>query len=204
MEKQRCSWCGTNELYRDYHDKEWGVPVFDNEKKHFENLVLESAQAGLSWITILKRRVNYRRVYRGFDPLIVANWGEKEVLELLGDSSIIRNRRKIESSINNAKRFLEVKEIFGSFSNYYWHFLDGVPIVNHWMSDSDVPAKTALSETISKDMKHRGFSFLGPTVTYANMQSIGMVNDHLASCFRYKEIENISGHVFKNRNNDIG
>ena len=204
MDKLRCSWCGTDDLYRDYHDNEWGVPVFDNEKKHFENLVLESAQAGLSWITILKRRGNYRRAYKGFDPLTVARWGEKEVLELLDDSSIIRNRRKIESSINNAKRFLEVKEEFGSFSNYYWHFLDGVPIVNHWTNDSDIPAKTELSEAISKDMKKRGFSFLGPTVTYANMQSIGMVNDHLVSCFRYEEIENISGHVFKNSNNDIG
>lgn len=192
MEKKRCAWCGSDPLYREYHDKEWGVPVYDNEKKHFENLVLESAQAGLSWITILKRRENYRLVYEGFDPLIISSWGEREILKLLQNSAIIRNRRKIESSINNARRFLEVKEKFGSFSDYYWHFQEGIPIVNHWKENSEIPAKTELSEIISKDMKQRGFSFMGPTVTYANMQSVGMVNDHLISCYRYREIENIS------------
>lgn len=188
MEKKRCSWCGTDELYREYHDKEWGVPVYDNEKKHFENLVLESAQAGLSWITILRRRENYRIAYRGFDPQVIASWGEDEVLQLLQNSGIIRNRKKIESSINNAKRFLEVKREFGSFSNYYWNFIDGKPIVNYWESEKDIPTKTELSEFIARDMKKRGFSFLGPTVTYANMQSIGMVNDHLVRCFRFSEM----------------
>jgi len=191
MDKERCSWPGTNNIYLEYHDKEWGVPVYDNETKHFENLVLESAQAGLSWITILKRRENYRIAYKGFDPAVIAEWGEREIIELLGNSGIIRNKRKIESSINNAKRFLEVKREFGSFSNYYWHFQEGVPIVNHWISKNDVPSKSELSEIISKDMKERGFSFLGPTVTYANMQSIGMVNDHLVTCFRHREITNL-------------
>lgn len=188
MEKIRCTWCGANPLYRDYHDKEWGVPVYNNERKHFENLVLEAAQAGLSWITILKRRENYRLAYDGFDPQVIARWGEIEIRKLLGNCSIIRNRRKIESSINNARRFLEVKEEFGSFSDYYWHFQEGIPLVNYWESDKDIPAKTELSEVISKDMKKRGFSFMGPTVTYANMQSVGMVNDHLITCFRHGEI----------------
>jgi DNA-3-methyladenine glycosylase I len=193
MDKIRCSWCGSDPLYMNYHDKEWGVPVYDNERKHFENLVLESAQAGLSWITILKRREHYRQAYEGFDPLTIAAWGDREIEKLLLNSGIIRNRRKIESSINNARHFLEVKEEFGSFSDYYWHFQEGIPIVNHWKTDKDIPAKTDLSEIIAKDMKKRGFSFMGPTVTYANMQSVGMVNDHLVSCYRYKEIENLSG-----------
>lgn len=195
MDRERCSWCGNDALYREYHDREWGVPVYDNETKHFENLVLESAQAGLSWITILKRRENYRKAYKGFDPETVARWGEEQVQELLGNSGIIRNRRKIESSINNARRFLEVKEEFGSFSDYYWHFQDGIPIVNSWTEMTQVPASTELSETISRDMKKRGFSFMGPTVTYANMQSVGMVNDHLVSCFRYSEIKKSYVHV---------
>jgi len=192
MEKKRCNWCGTDRLYRAYHDNEWGVPVYDNEKKHFENLVLESAQAGLSWITILKRRESYREVYEGFDPLVISSWGNSQIEKILLNSTIIRNRRKIESSINNARRFLEVKEEFGSFSNYYWHFQDGIPIVNHWKSYQEIPAKTELSELISKDMKKRGFTFLGPTITYANMQSVGMVNDHLLSCYRHGEIEKIT------------
>jgi DNA-3-methyladenine glycosylase I len=189
MNKLRCSWCGSDELYRDYHDKEWGVPVFDNESKHFENLVLESAQAGLSWITILRKRENYRLAYKGFNPETIAQWGEKQILELLKNSGIVRNRRKIESSINNAGKFLDVKEEFGSFSDYYWHFQDGIPIVNVWQNENDVPPKSELSETIAKDMKKRGFTFLGPIVTYANMQSLGMVNDHLISCYRYNEIQ---------------
>ncbi|MBB6480568.1 DNA-3-methyladenine glycosylase I [Spirochaeta isovalerica] len=189
MEKCRCIWCGNDPLYREYHDREWGVPVYDNEKKHFENLVLESAQAGLSWITILRRRENYRKAYEGFDPENIARWGEVDVQRLMADAGVIRNRRKIESSINNARRFLEVKDEFGSFSHYYWHFQDGIPIVNHWVRQEEVPAKTELAEIIAKDMKKRGFSFLGPVVTYANMQSVGMVNDHLVSCFRFDEIE---------------
>jgi len=188
MNKQRCTWCGTDPLYIRYHDEEWGVPVYDNETKHFENLVLESAQAGLSWITILKRRETYRKAYLGFDPEVIARWGEEDVLRLLQDPGVIRNRKKIESSINNARCFLKVKEEFGSFSDYYWHFQDGIPVINQWTEMSQVPAVTGLAETIAKDMKKRGFTFLGPTVTYANMQSVGMVNDHLVSCFRHKEV----------------
>jgi DNA-3-methyladenine glycosylase I len=188
MSEHRCTWCGTDPLYIKYHDEEWGVPVFDNEIKHFENLVLESAQAGLSWITILKRRDSYRTAYKGFDPEVIVSWGEDDVLRLLQDPGVIRNRRKIESSINNARCFLKVKEEFGSFSDYYWHFQDGRPIINQWKVSSEIPAVTDLAVTISRDMKKRGFSFLGPTVTYANMQSVGMVNDHLVSCFRYKEV----------------
>jgi len=188
MTEQRCSWCGTDPLYIKYHDEEWGVPVYDNETKHFENLVLESAQAGLSWITILKRRETYRLAYEGFNPEIIARWGEKDVLRLLQDPGVIRNRKKIESSINNARCFLKVKEEFGSFSDYYWHFQEGKPVINHWKEMSQIPAVTDLAVTISKDMKKRGFTFLGPTVTYANMQSVGMVNDHLVSCFRHKEV----------------
>lgn len=191
MEKNRCSWCGTEGIYTDYHDREWGVPVYKNEKKHFENLVLESAQAGLSWITILKRRENYREAYEGFNPEVIAGWGEADVLRLLQNPGIIRNRRKIESSINNAKRFLEVTKEFGSFSEYYWHFQGGKPIINYWKSDEEIPAGTELSDKISRDMKKRGFSFLGPIITYANMQSVGMVNDHLVSCFRHTEITDI-------------
>jgi DNA-3-methyladenine glycosylase I len=175
-------------LYTAYHDEEWGVPVYENETKHFENLVLESAQAGLSWITILKRRKTYRLAYEGFDPYYIASWGEKDVQRLLQNPGVIRNRLKIESSINNARCFLKVKEEFGSFSDYYWHFQEGRPIINHWDNEAEIPSKTPLSETISKDMKKRGFTFLGPTVTYANMQSLGMVNDHIRSCFRYKEV----------------
>ncbi|MDC7236103.1 MAG: DNA-3-methyladenine glycosylase I [Spirochaetales bacterium] len=188
MEKQRCWWCGDDPLYTSYHDEEWGVPVYDNETKHFENLVLESAQAGLSWITILKRRETYRAAYKGFHPEVIASWTEEDVQRLLQDPGVIRNRRKIESSINNARRFLEVKEEFGSFSDYYWHFQDGIPIINHWKTAEEVPAITPLAQTISKDMKKRGFTFLGPTVTYANMQSVGMVNDHLVSCYRHREL----------------
>lgn len=190
MNEERCSWCGTDPLYISYHDKEWGVPVYDNETKHFENLVLESAQAGLSWITILKRRETYRKAYLGFNPEVIASWTEDDVLRLMQDPGVIRNRKKIESSINNARRFLEVKEEYGSFSDYYWHFQDGIPIINHWKTMDEVPAMTPLAQTISKDMKKRGFSFLGPTVTYANMQSVGMVNDHLTSCFRHQEVLN--------------
>ncbi|MDC7241600.1 MAG: DNA-3-methyladenine glycosylase I [Spirochaetales bacterium] len=188
MSKERCRWCGSDPVYLDYHDREWGVPVLNDDIRMFENLVLESAQAGLSWITILKRRESYREAYLGFDPEVISSWGEEDVLRLLQNPGVIRNRRKIESSINNARRFLEVREEFGSFSSYYWHFQEGVPIINNWKDEKEVPAITPLAETIAKDMKKRGFSFLGPTVTYANMQSLGMVNDHLVSCFRHKEV----------------
>ena len=189
MDISRCSWCGNDPEYISYHDKEWGVPVYDNQTKHFENLVLEGAQAGLSWITILRRRESYRDAYKGFDANVIASWGEKEIEALLQNPGIIRNRRKVESSINNARRFLEVSEEFGNFGAYYWHFQEGIPIVNHWKKDDEIPAFTPLSETISKDMKKRGFTFVGPTVTYANMQSLGLVNDHLVGCFRHRECQ---------------
>lgn len=184
---KRCEWSDSSEIYQKYHDEEWGVPVYD-DRKLFEFLILESAQAGLSWITILKRRDGYRKAFANYDPVKVALFDEKKVEELMQDVGIIRNRKKIESSINNAKAFLKIQEEFGSFSNYIWGFVNNKPIVNHFHKMSDVPAKTALSELIAKDLKKRGFSFLGPTVIYAHMQATGMVNDHIDYCFRFKEL----------------
>ena len=184
---RRCPWCERTDLERDYHDKEWGVPVFSDEKQ-FEFLVLESAQAGLSWLTVLRKRENYRRLYDGFDPEKVARYGEEKIQELMSDSGIIRNRKKIEASINNAARFLEIREEFGSFSDYLWGFAGGVPVMNAWEELSEVPASTELSVTVSRDLKKRGFRFMGPTIVYAHLQATGVVNDHLISCFRYEEI----------------
>lgn len=181
---ERCPWCLGNELYIKYHDEEWGVPVHD-DKKHFEFLVLESAQAGLSWLTILKKRENYRKAYDGFDAEKVALYGGEKIESLLNNPGIIRNKRKIEASINNAKKFLDIKEQWGSFDNYIWSFVDGKPIINHWEDISQVPANTELSTTISKDLKKRGFKFLGPTIIYSHMQATGLINDHITSCFRY-------------------
>ncbi len=186
---KRCSWCGEDELYIKYHDKEWGVPVFD-DRKQFEFMVLESAQAGLSWITILRKREAYRKAYEEFDPVKVAEFDENNIEELLKNDGIIRNRRKIESSINNAKRFMEVQREFGSFSEYLWRFVDYKPIVNKWKSEAEVPAKTELSERISLDLKKRGFKFLGPVIVYSHLQATGLINDHVADCFRYDEIKN--------------
>ena len=183
----RCSWCGANELYVRYHDEEWGVPVRD-DRKLFEFIVLEGAQAGLSWLTILRRRENYRAAFADFNVLKVAGFGDSDVVRLLGDSGIIRNKAKIQSTIKNAKAFLDVAEEFGSFAGYLWNFVDDRPIVNSWTELSQVPSVTPLAEKISKDMKKRGFSFFGPTVCYAHMQATGMVNDHLTSCFRYGEL----------------
>ena len=185
---QRCPWCLSDELYMRYHDEEWGVPVHD-DVKHFEFLVLEGAQAGLSWATILKRRENYRKAYDGFDPAIVATYGAEKIEELLGNPGIIRNRLKIESSINNAKRFLAAQEEFGSFDDFIWRFVDGEPIVNSWKSIAEIPAKTDLSGRMSRDLKKRGFTFVGPTIVYAHIQAIGLVNDHIVSCFRYEELK---------------
>jgi DNA-3-methyladenine glycosylase I len=184
----RCPWGTADDLYIKYHDEEWGVPVLD-DKKQFEFLVLESAQAGLSWHTVLKKRENYRTAYDGFDPLKVAEYGKEKVEELLKNAGIIRNRMKIESSINNAKLFLEIQKEFGSFSNYIWGFVDGKPLVNHWEDISQIPAKTDLSEKISKDLKKRGFKFLGSTIIYSHLQATGIVNDHLKSCFRWQECQ---------------
>jgi len=164
-----------------------GVPVHD-DRKHFEFLVLEGAQAGLSWATILKRRENYRKAYDNFDPAKVANYDEAKVEELLANAGIIRNRKKIESSINNAKRFLEVQQEFGSFDKYIWRFVDYKPVINSWKTLSEIPANTELSDEISKDLKKRGFSFVGSTIIYAHIQAIGLVNDHIVSCFRYRQL----------------
>ena len=189
--KERCSWCGTDELYVAYHDNEWGVPVWD-DRTLFEFLVLEGAQAGLSWSTILNKREGYRRLYDGFDPDVVAGYGEAKLAELLTDPAIVRNRAKVAASIGNAKAFLEVQSEFGSFSDYIWRFTDGIPIQNAFKTLAEIPAKTALAESISKDLKNRGFKFVGPTIVYAHMQATGMVNDHLVSCFRHFEVAAMS------------
>ncbi len=182
----RCSWSGSDPVYLDYHDREWGVPVRDDHKQ-FEFLVLESAQAGLSWITILKRREGYRRIYKGFRPEMVARFDEDDIQSMLKDAGIIRNRKKIESSINNARRFLEISDKYGSFCNYIWGFTDGKQVVNHFSDMSEIPPNTALSDTISRDMKGRGFQFLGSTIIYAHLQATGLVNDHVVACFRHRE-----------------
>lgn len=184
---ERCPWPGNDPLYIKYHDEEWGVPVHD-DRKQFEFLVLESAQAGLSWITILRKRENYRRAYEGFDPVKVAAFDEEKVEELLKNEGIIRNKRKIEASINNAKMFLKIVEEFGSFDKYIWSFAGFQPVINSWKDISEVPAATELSDAISKDLKKRGFKFLGSTIVYSHLQATGLINDHLISCFRYKEL----------------
>ncbi|GFZ32739.1 DNA-3-methyladenine glycosylase I [Clostridium zeae] len=179
----RCSWCGNDELYIKYHDEEWGVPVHD-DKKHFEFLVLESAQAGLSWITILRKRENYRTAYDDFDVIKVSQYNEEKVEELLNNVGIIRNRRKIEASISNAKEFLKIQKEFGSFDNYIWSFIDNKQILNHWNDLSKLPANTALSDKISKALKKRGFKFLGTTIIYSYLQAVGLIDDHIDSCFK--------------------
>jgi DNA-3-methyladenine glycosylase I len=185
-DKNRCSWCLGNTIYEKYHDHEWGVPARD-DRKQFEFLVLESAQAGLSWLTILKRREGYKRLYENFDPEKVVLFNEEHIQRMLLDTGIIRNRKKIESSVNNARRFLQVREEFGSFNNYLWGFTDGKQVVNHFKSLSEIPVKTNLSDRIALDMKQRGFQFLGSTIIYAHLQATGLVNDHLVNCFRYQD-----------------
>ena len=187
METERCGWCGDDPLYVAYHDEEWGVPVYD-DRTLFEFLILEGAQAGLSWSTILKKREGYRAAFDGFDPAIVARYDERKTAELLADAGIVRNRLKVASAVSNAQAFLAVQEERGRFSNYIWAFVDGAPIQNEWRTLAEIPAKTPLAETISKDLKKRGFRFVGPTIVYAHMQATGMVNDHLVGCFRYPEI----------------
>ena len=185
-EKIRCGWSVSDPIYIEYHDLEWGFPVRD-DRKQFEFLVLESAQAGLSWLTILKRREGYKRLYEGFDPEKVVRFDEARIQTMLKDTGIIRNRKKIESSINNARRFLEIREQYGTFCNYLWGFTDGKQVVNHFKSMSEIQATTPLSDTIAKDMKLKGFQFLGSTILYAHLQATGLVNDHLVDCFRHKE-----------------
>ncbi len=188
----RCDWCLGSEVYIAYHDTEWGVPVFD-DRTLFEFLILEGAQAGLSWATILNRREGYREAYRGFDPEAVARFTEADQARLLADSGIVRNRAKVASSIGNAQAFLRVVEEFGSFSDYQWRFVDGRPIQNEWATLADVPAVTPVAEGFSKDLKRRGFSFVGPTIVYAHMQAVGMVNDHLVSCPRHSACRELAG-----------
>jgi DNA-3-methyladenine glycosylase I len=187
MNEQRCPWA-KSDLYVEYHDSEWGVPVHDDHTL-FEFLVLEGAQAGLSWETILKKRRSYREAFDQFDPALVARYGEKKVQVLLANPGIIRNRLKIESAVQNAKAFLVVQQEFGSFDQYVWRFVGGVPKQNAWTSLKDVPAKTPESDALSKDLKQRDFKFVGSTICYAFMQAVGMVNDHLLGCFRHKQLK---------------
>lgn len=190
MAKTRCDWGTTSPLYVDYHDNEWGVPVHD-DRKLFEFLILEGAQAGLSWETVLKKRENYRKAFSNFDPEKISRYGDKKIEALLGDKGIIRNRLKITSAINNAKRFLEVRKEFETFDTYIWQFVDGRSITNRYKSIRELPATTKISDAMSKDLKKRGFTFVGSTICYAHMQATGMVNDHIVDCYRYKEIKGI-------------
>jgi DNA-3-methyladenine glycosylase I len=185
---ERCGWSTSDEHMQAYHDNEWGLPIHD-DKKLFEFLVLEGAQAGLSWSTILKRREGYRRAFSDFDPQKVALYTQEDVSRLLSDTAIIRNRLKIASAITNAREFLRVQEEFGTFDRYIWQFVDGSPIQNSWTSLKEIPASTEISLAMSKDLKKRGFRFVGSTICYAHMQATGMVNDHLTSCFRYNEVK---------------
>lgn len=188
----RCAWCeGTFDDYIRYHDEEWGVPVHD-DKTQFEFLTLESAQAGLSWSTILKKRGGYRDAFADFDVDKVAKFDEKKVQQLLNNPEIIRNELKIRSAINNAQRFIEIQEEFGSFNKYIWGFVDGNPLQNQWETMSQIPATTDRSDQLSKDLKKRGFKFVGSTTIYAHMQATGLVNDHVVSCFRYDEVRNMN------------
>jgi DNA-3-methyladenine glycosylase I len=187
MEKIRCKWCGNDPLYMEYHDTEWGVPVF-NDDKLFEFLILETFQAGLSWITILRKRENFRKAFDNFDYKKIANYSEAKYDELLLDAGIIRNKLKIKATISNAVAFMEIQKEFGSFSKYIWNFTNEKPIINKWKDMKELPATSELSNIISKDLKKRGFKFVGSTVIYAHMQATGMINDHVAECFRYKEV----------------
>jgi DNA-3-methyladenine glycosylase I len=185
--RQRCDWCGEHPLYVQYHDEDWGEPVHD-DRLLFEFLILEGAQAGLSWLTILKKRAHYRRVYDGFEPAIVATYDDRKVAALLDDAGIVRNRLKVGASISNAQAYLAVQAEFGSFDRYIWQFVEGVPIQNRFKTMQDIPATTPLSDAISKDLKRRGFRFVGSTICYAFMQAVGMVNDHLTTCYRHAEL----------------
>lgn len=186
--KIRCEWVKAgDELMIDYHDREWGLPVHD-DGKHFEFLVLEAAQAGLSWSTVLKRREGYRRAFSGFDPARVASYSNDKIEELVQNPSIIRNRSKIAAAVGNARGFLKIQEEFGTFDQYCWRFVDGRPRTNQWRATTEIPATSSQSDAFSKDLKARGFSFVGSTIIYAHMQAVGMVNDHLVDCFRYSEV----------------
>jgi DNA-3-methyladenine glycosylase I len=187
-DEDRCPWSRANEWNIPYHDTEWGMPTHD-DIRHFEFLVLEAAQAGLSWLTILKRRDGYRKAYRGFDPARVAKFTSRDVERLLKDEGIVRNGLKVKSSINNARCFLQVQKEFGTFDAYLWKWTGEKPLTNRWAAQSQIPPRTELSDAISKDLKARGFSFVGSTIIYSHLQAVGVVNDHLLSCFRWKEVQ---------------
>ncbi|NNF98917.1 MAG: DNA-3-methyladenine glycosylase I [Desulfobacteraceae bacterium] len=185
--KTRCGWPGDDPLYIRYHDVEWGVPQFD-DRKLFEALILDGAQAGLSWLTILRKRENYRAAFDNFDPVSISRYNDAKINQLLQNEGIIRNRLKIETTVTNAQSYLKVVEKAGSFEKYIWQFVGGVPIINRWRNTQEIPAQTELSAAMSKDLKQKGFRFVGPTICYAFMQAVGMVNDHITSCFRYDEV----------------
>ena len=192
--RKRCGWCGDDPLYVDYHDQEWGVPEWD-DRALFEKLMLDGFQAGLSWITILRKRENFRRAFENFNPEKVASFNKKKVSQLLRDASIIRHRGKIEATITNAQAFLEIQETTDGFAAFLWDFVDGKTIQNKWKSMDDVPAETPMSVAMSKELKKRGFKFCGPTIVYAFAQASGLVNDHLTQCFRYKECKSLADKV---------
>ncbi len=187
MNKTRCEWPKNNPLYLNYHDTEWGVPVYDDDKL-FEFLILETFQAGLSWITVLRKRENFRKALDNFDYKKIAKYNEMKFETLMQNAGIIRNKLKVKATISNAIAFMEIQKEFGSFSKYIWNFVDGKPIVNQWKSMNEIPATTKISDILSKDLKKRGFKFVGSTVIYAHMQATGMVNDHVTSCYRHAEI----------------
>jgi len=184
--KTRCPWCGTDPLYTQYHDEEWGVPEYD-DRRLFAKLILDGAQAGLSWITILRKRETYWEAFDQFDPKKIIHYDEAKTAELLNNPGIVRNKLKIQSVIKNAHGYLDIMEKEGSFSEYLWKYVDGRPTQNSWQTMEEVPAQTPISVALSKDLKKRGFTFVGPTIIYAFMQAVGMVNDHLVSCFRHEE-----------------
>jgi len=190
--KSRCRWAGTDPLYVAYHDREWGCPVHD-DRTLFEFLVLEGAQAGLSWITILRKRPAYRAAFDGFDPCRVAAYDGAKIEALLADAGIVRNRRKIEAAVRNAQAFRAIQGEYGTFDAYLWRFVSGAPVQNDWRCQAEIPAKTPVSEALSRDLSRRGFGFVGPTICYAFMQAVGMVNDHTLDCFRHPEIRRLRG-----------
>lgn len=187
----RCEWANGSKIEKHYHDTEWGVPLHD-DRKLFEFLVLEGAQAGLSWLTVLKKRKEYRKSFDNFDAEAIAQYSPRKIEELLLNTRIIRNRLKITAAVNNARAFLKVQKEFGSFDGYIWSFVNGTPVQNIWNNPSDIPAQTTISQIMSRELKKKGFSFVGPTICYAFMQAVGMVNDHITWCFRYNEIKNLS------------
>jgi len=204
--KKRCEWCGIDPLYVAYHDDEWGIPVHD-DRHLFEMLILEGAQAGLSWLTILKKRENYRKAFHDFNYERIASYTSRDVRRLLDDAGIVRNRLKIESTVKNARVTLVIIEEFGTLDSFVWRYVDGIPIQNKWKTMAEIPPKTALSDTMGRDLKKRGFHFVGSTICYAFMQAVGMVNDHTTDCFRYKEISKIAQQgkfsVHDNRDADL-